>query len=56
MKLPAAVPLLIVDDSACASWPRTAVEDRLELAMPRYERASTILTSNRPVDDWGKLL
>jgi len=22
----------------------------------RYERASTLLTSNRPVDDWGKLL
>jgi len=21
-----------------------------------YERVSTILTSNRPVDDWGKLL
>ena len=24
--------------------------------MRRYERASTMLTSNRPVDDWGKLL
>jgi hypothetical protein len=24
--------------------------------MRRYERASTLLTSNRPVDDWGKLL
>ena len=24
--------------------------------MRRYERASTILTSNRPVEDWGKLL
>ncbi len=22
----------------------------------RYERASTLLTSNRPVDDWGNLL
>ncbi len=30
--------------------------DLLELIMRRYERASTILTSNRPVDDWGKLL
>ena len=28
----------------------------LELVMRRYERASTILTSNRPVEDWGKLL
>jgi DNA replication protein DnaC len=24
--------------------------------MRRYERASTMITSNRPVDDWGKLL
>jgi hypothetical protein len=23
--------------------------------MRRYERASTMLTSNRPIDDWGKL-
>ena len=36
--------------------PHTAAEDLLELVMRRYERASTILTSNRPVDDWGKLL
>ncbi len=34
----------------------TAAEDLLELIMGRYERASTLLTSNRPVDDWGKLL
>ena len=31
-------------------------EDLLELVMRRYERASTLLTSNRPVDDWGKVL
>jgi hypothetical protein len=23
--------------------------------MRRYERASTMLTSNRPVEDWGKI-
>jgi len=28
----------------------------LELIIRRYERASTLLASNRPVDDWGKLL
>ena len=33
-----------------------AAEDLLELIMRRYERASTMLTSNRPVDEWGKLL
>ena len=36
--------------------PHTAAEDLLELIMRRYERASTLLTSTRPVDDWGKLL
>jgi hypothetical protein len=30
--------------------------DLLEVIMRRYERASTLLMSNRPVDDWGKLL
>jgi DNA replication protein DnaC len=52
----AAVPLLIVDDLGMRKLPYTAAEDLLELVMRRYERASTILTSNRPVDDWGKLL
>jgi DNA replication protein DnaC len=52
----AAVPLLIVDDLGMRKLPHTAAEDLLELVIRRYERASTILTSNRPVDDWGKLL
>ena len=52
----AAVPLLIVDDLGMRKLPHTAAEDLLELVMRRYERASTLLTSNRPVDDWGKLL
>ena len=52
----ATVPLLIVDDLGMRKLPHTAAEDLLELVMRRYERASTLLTSNRPVDDWGKLL
>jgi len=52
----AADPLLIVDELGMRKLPHTAAEDLLELVMRRYERASTILTSNRPVDDWGKLL
>ena len=52
----AAVPLLILDDLGMRKLPHTAAEDLLELVMRRYERSSTILTSNRPVDDWGKLL
>jgi DNA replication protein DnaC len=50
------VPLLIIDDLGMRKLPLTAAEDLLELIMRRYERVSTLLTSNRPVDDWGKLL
>lgn len=50
------VPLLIVDDFGMRKLPMTAAEDLLEIVMRRYERASTLLTSNRPVEDWGKLL
>jgi DNA replication protein DnaC len=52
----ASVPLLIIDDLGMRKLPAHAAEDLLEIIMRRYERASTILTSNRPVDDWGKLL
>jgi len=56
MELFVSVPLLIIDDLGMSKLPMTAVEDLLEIVMRRYERASTLLTSNRPVDDWGKLL
>jgi len=52
----ATVPLLILDDLGMRKLPATAAEDLLELILRRYERASTLLTSNRPVDDWGRLL
>lgn len=52
----AAIPLLIIDDLGMRKLPHSAAEDLLELVMRRYERASTILTSNRPVEDWGKVL
>jgi len=52
----AAWPLLIIDDLGMRKLPSTAAEELLEVIMRRYERASTILTSNRPVEDWGKLL
>jgi len=50
------VPLLIIDDLGMRKLSLTAAEELLEIIMRRYERASTIITSNRPVDDWGKLL
>jgi len=49
-------PFLIIDDLGMRKLPLTAAEDLLELVMRRYERASTLVTSNRPVEDWGKLL
>lgn len=52
----AAVPLLVIDDLGMRKLPATAAEDLLELIMRRYERVSTLITSNRPVEDWGKLL
>ncbi len=52
----ATAPLLIIDDLGMRKLAHTAAEDLIELIMRRYEPASTLLTSNRPVDDWGKLL
>ena len=56
MEAVSTVPLLIIDDFGMRKLPFTAAEDLLEIIMRRYERASTLLTSNRPVEDWGKLL
>lgn len=50
------VPLLIIDDLGMRKLPHTAAEDLLEVIMRRYEKVSTIMTSNRPVEDWGKQL
>jgi DNA replication protein DnaC len=56
MELLTTVPLLIIDDFGIRKLPLTAAEDLLEIVMRRYERTSTVLTSNRPVEDWGKML
>ncbi|MGC2650047.1 MAG: ATP-binding protein, partial [Candidatus Cybelea sp.] len=49
------IPLLIIDDLGMRKLPANAAEDLLEIVMRRYERTSTILTSNRPLDDWPQL-
>ena len=36
--------------------PKQSGEYLLEVVMRRYENRSTIMTSNRPLEDWGKLL
>jgi DNA replication protein DnaC len=48
--------LLIIDDMGLKSLPRQSSEYFLEVIMRRYENRSTIMTSNRPLDEWGKLL
>ena len=47
MELLATVPLLIIDDLGMRKLGPTAGEELLEIVMRRYERASTLLTSNR---------
>jgi DNA replication protein DnaC len=56
MELFSTIPLLIIDDFGMRKLPANAAEDLLEIVMRRYERTSTLLTSNRPIEDWGKLL
>jgi hypothetical protein len=36
--------------------PRRSGECLFEVVMRRYETRSTMMTSNRPLEDWGKLL
>ena len=52
----ATVPLPIIDDLGMRTLPPTAAEELLEIVMRRYERTSTLPTSNRPIEDWAKLL
>src|SRR3984893_15122222 len=53
MELLTTVPLLIIDDLGMRKLGPTAGEELREIVMRRYKRASTLLTSNRPVEDWG---
>jgi DNA replication protein DnaC len=48
--------LLIVDDMGMKQLPRRSGEYLFEIVMRRYETRSTMMTSNRPLEDWGKLI
>lgn len=48
--------LLIVDDMGMKQLPKRSGEYLFEVVMRRYENRSTIMTSNRPIEEWGKLL
>lgn len=48
--------VVIIDDMGLKQLPKQSGEYLLEVIMRRYENRSTIMTSNRPLEDWGKLL
>ena len=48
--------LLIVDDMGMKQLPKRSGEYLFEIIMRRYENRSTMMTSNRPLEDWGKLI
>jgi len=48
--------LLIIDDMGLKILPSKSGEILLEIIMRRYENRSTMMTSNRPIEEWGKLL
>ena len=48
--------LLVIDDLFLRKLPANAGDELAEVVMNRYEKASTIITSNRPLEDWAKLL
>lgn len=48
--------LLIIDDMGLKQLPKRAGEYLFEVIMRRYEVRSTLMTSNRPIEDWGHLI
>jgi len=48
--------LVIIDDMGMKQLPKRSGEYLFEIIMRRYEIRSTIMTSNRPLEDWGKLI
>ena len=48
--------LLIIDDMGMKQLPKRSGETLFEIILRRHEIKSTIMTSNRPLEDWGKLL
>jgi DNA replication protein DnaC len=48
--------LLIIDDMGMKQLPKRSGEYLFEIIMRRHQTRSTIMTSNRPLEDWGKLL
>lgn len=48
--------LLIIDDMGMKQLPKRSGEYLFEIILRRHETRSTMMTSNRPLEDWGKLI
>lgn len=48
--------LLIIDDMGMKQLPKRSGECLFEIILRRHEVKSTMMTSNRPLEDWGKLI
>lgn len=51
-----AADVVLIDDLFLRKLPPQAGDELAEVLMSRYEKASTIVTSNRPLEDWARLL
>lgn len=51
-----AAQLLVIDDLFLRRLPAGAGDELADILMSRYEKATTIVTSNRPIEDWPTLL
>jgi DNA replication protein DnaC len=51
-----AADLVVIDDLFLRKLPPNAGDELADLIMSRYEKSSTMITSNREIDDWAKLL
>jgi DNA replication protein DnaC len=50
------VDLLVLEDFGMKKLGPSAAEDMLEIFVRRHETASTLITTNRPTEDWGQFL
>jgi len=48
--------LLIIDDMGLKALPPKSGEYLFEIIMRRHQKRSTLMTSNRPIEEWGKLI
>ncbi len=51
-----AAELLVIDDLFLRKLPANAGDELADVLMSRHEKASTLLSSNRPFEDWARLL